>query len=88
MLVPVEAALLASAGATTNTDLLGLAVSNGPLGVLCLALAYGWKRERDRADAAVADKDRLLERFLEKVVPALEQSTQAIRDLAEARRGR
>lgn len=81
-------AALSAAGATTNVDLLGLAVANGPLGILCLALAYGWKRERDRSDRAVADKDRLVEQFLTKVVPALEQSTAAMARLAEARRER
>jgi hypothetical protein len=79
---------LSAAGATTNTDLLGLAVANGPLGILCLALAYGWKRERDRGDRAVADKDRLVESFLGKVVPALEQSTAALERLAQSDRKR
>ncbi len=87
MLLPAVAAL-AAAGVSSQTDLLGLAVANGPLGILCLALAYGWKRERDRGDRAVADKDRLVETFIEKVVPALEQSTAAVRALAEARRDR
>lgn len=87
MLAPAVAEL-AAAGASTNTDLLGLAVANGPLGILCLALAYGWKRERDRGDRATADKDRLVESFLAKVVPALEQSTAALERLAQSERKR
>lgn len=88
MLLPAVAVLAAAAGTSTSNDLVGLAVDHGPLGILCLALAYGWKRERDRGDRAVADKDRLVDQFLTKVIPALEQSTAAVRSLAEARRDR
>lgn len=87
MLLPAVA-VLAAAGTSSQTDLIGLAVANGPLGILCLCLAYGWKRERDRGDRATADKDRLVDTFITKVVPALEQSTTAVRELAEARRDR
>jgi hypothetical protein len=42
--------------------------------------------ERARADAAVAAKDVMVDTFLNRIVPALTESTSATRELAEARR--
>jgi hypothetical protein len=44
--------------------------------------------ERARADAAVAAERLMVATFLDRVVPALTESTAATRELAEARRAR
>jgi hypothetical protein len=44
--------------------------------------------ERARADAAVAAERLMVSTFLDRVVPALTESTSATRELAEARRTR
>lgn len=69
-----------------TVDIAAWLVAQGPVGALALVIGYGWKRERDRADAAVADKDRMVQSLIDRVVPALTESTAATRALLDARR--
>jgi hypothetical protein len=77
-----------------SPDLVGWLIAQGPVGVLALVIGYGWKRERDRADseqrrgdAERAAKDALARELIDKVVPALGDSTGAIREFLRYARG-
>lgn len=95
----LAAALADTASAASGADLPAWLIAQGPIGVLALAIGYGWKRERDRADsereradaerasaeaviaAERAKTDELVDRFLDRIVPALEGSTRATEEL-------
>lgn len=65
-------------------------LNQGPIGALAIVIGWvgwtGWRRERDRADAERAAKDALVREFLDKVVPALVESTRAQRDFVDLAR--
>jgi hypothetical protein len=101
MLSAVVATAAAAAG--TGPDVVGWLVAQGPVGVLALVIAYGYRMERARADseraradaerargdAERASKDALARELIDKIVPALGESTRATRDLLDyAKRGR
>lgn len=77
----------------TATTVASVLLNQGPIGALALAIgSFGfiaWKRERDRADAERAAKDALVREFIDKVVPALVESSRVQRDFVDlARRER
>lgn len=74
----------------TATGVASVLLNQGPIGALCLVIGWvgliGWRRERDRADAERGAKDALVREFLDKVVPALVESSRAQRDFVELAR--
>lgn len=69
-------------------DAVGWLVSQGPLGICVIIIGYGWRAEHNRAnseqrrgDAERAAKDALAQQLIDKVVPALGESTRATQDL-------
>lgn len=89
----------AAATAGAPTDVAAYLLTQGPVGVLALVIGtigwLAWKRERDRADAADrrsdterAGKDALAREIIDKVVPALVESTRAVHDATEEQRDR
>lgn len=77
--VAVAAATVTSSGTPTSVE--GWAISQGPLGVLVLCLIVALRFERKRADAERAGSQALARELVDTVLPALAESTQAIRDL-------
>jgi hypothetical protein len=91
MISPAVAEAVAAGG---PSDVVGWLIAQGPVGVLALVIGYGWKRERDRADneqrrgdAERAAKDALARELIDKVVPALGESTRATQELLRYARG-
>lgn len=83
MLAAVAVAVAAATAASpVPTTFEGWAISQGPLGVLCAALAFGWRQERKRADDERAGNQALSAKLVDVVLPALAESTQAVRDVA------
>lgn len=82
------------AGSVTPQDVTGVAgvlLNQGVIGALALVIGWvglqGWRRERDRADAERAAKDALVREIMDKIVPALVESTRAQRDFVDLSRG-
>jgi hypothetical protein len=65
----------------------GSLLAAGPIGAVAIvAIAFfwvAWKRERDRADSERAAKDALVRELIDKVLPALLESTRATRDFVD-----
>lgn len=93
-MLAVVAAVAAATGASPGFDpLTTWLIGQGTLGVIIAGMAYALRKEsaradseRARADRADASKDVMVAAFLDRVVPALTDSTSATRELAEARR--
>lgn len=83
MLAAMAAVATVAANSGAPTSIEGWAISQGPLGVLVLCLIYGLRQERKRADAERAGSQALARELVDTVLPALAESTQAIRDLVE-----
>lgn len=85
-------AAVAAAGpipaAAGGMDFTQLAISQGGAFLGMLIMGYGWKRERDRADAERKRSAELADALIERVVPALEGSTRATEELVALRRER
>lgn len=77
------AAGAAAASSGAPTSIAGWFIAQGPVGVLALVIGYGWKRERDRADAERAGSQALVRELVDKILPALAESTRATRDLVD-----
>lgn len=95
MAAVAAAAAAAGSGGPGFDPLTTWLIGQGTLGVIIIGMAYAIRKEtaradteRARADAAVAAKDAMVDTFIDRVIPALTESTSATRELAEARRMR
>jgi hypothetical protein len=94
--VAAVAAAAAATGSSPGFDpLTTWLIGQGTLGVIIIGMAYAIRKEsaradseRARADRAEAAKDAMVDTFIDRVIPALTESTSATRELAEARRMR
>jgi hypothetical protein len=94
-MLAVVAAVVTTASPAGGTDVMTWLIAQGPLGIICVGLIIALRKEsnradseRARADAADAGKDAMVSAFIERIVPALTESTAATRELADVRRRR
>jgi hypothetical protein len=80
----------AAADPGSGSDFVQWALNQGGAFIVALVTGYGWWRAEKRADAERTSRDALAQQFMDKVIPALEQSTTALREfvIAAASRNR
>ena len=78
----------AAAGTGGGTDWIQWALNQGGAFIGMLVCGYAWRKAESRADAERAARDLLAGQFMDKVIPALTESTRVQREFVELARNR